>query len=347
MSLKDRKKWEVFCKRGDKKFNTLSDPRISSVHFKKTDIETSISGRKNVRSGCHPTIFDPATSKKTNSPRARRLDNRKRRSREDDQSHAKKFCAKNLNLKDTTENCVKWSANVTAVQHDHSYFCNREQTTPVENMLGELPEGKSSVATQTDLRVEEIDYLLSAVEECRRKNKILSEKLENKKDLKRELNTEDMLRDDESVKFYTGLPNPACFNFTFGLIQPYTKNIKYWDKKKDSKSYYQTDVSKNKPGRRRQLTEKEEYLLVLCRLRLGVLNRHLGDMFGVSEASICKIVTTWVCLLAKIFNGTLIRWPAREGVKGQFLKSFKKYPDTRVIIDATEFFVEKPTSPCA
>lgn len=168
LSLKDRKKWEVFCKRGDKKFYTLSDPRISSVHFKKTDIETSISGRKNVRSGCHPTIFDPVTSKKTNSPLARRLDNRKRRSREDDQSHAKKFCAKNLNLKDTTENCVKWSTNVTAVQHDHSYFCNREQTTPVEKMLGELPEGKSSVATQTDLRVEEIDYLVSEVEECRR-----------------------------------------------------------------------------------------------------------------------------------------------------------------------------------
>lgn len=46
LSLKDRKKWEVFCKRGDKKFNTLSDPRICSVHLKKTDIETSISGRK-------------------------------------------------------------------------------------------------------------------------------------------------------------------------------------------------------------------------------------------------------------------------------------------------------------
>ena len=81
-----------------------------------------------------------------------KVPNRKRRSREADQSHAKKFCAKNLNLKDTTGNCVKWSANVTAVQHDHMYFCNREQTTPVENMVGELLEGKSSAATQTDLQ---------------------------------------------------------------------------------------------------------------------------------------------------------------------------------------------------
>ena len=31
---------------------------------------------------------------------------------------------------------------------------------------------------------------------------ILSEKLENKKDLKRALNTEDMIREDESITFY-------------------------------------------------------------------------------------------------------------------------------------------------
>ena len=98
-------------------------------------------------------------------------------------------------------------------------------------------------------------------------------------------------------------------------------------------------MSKNKPGRRRQPTEKEEYLLVLCRLRLGVPNRHLEDMCCVSEASICKIVTSWACLLAKIFSGTLIRWLAREEVKRQFPKSFKKYLDRRASIDATKFFV--------
>ena len=153
-----------------------------------------------------------------------------------------------------------------------------------------------------------------------------------------------MIRDDESVKFYTGLPNLVCFNLTFNRAnRTLHKNIiKYWDKKKNGKSYYQNDVSKNKPGRLRHVSEKEEHLLVLCRLRLGVLNRQLGDMFGVSEASVCKIVTTWVCLLAKLFDGTLLRWPTHEEVKRQFPKSFKKYPDTRVIIDATEFFIEKP-----
>ena len=52
-------------------------------------------------------------------------------------------------------------------------------------------------------------------------------------------------------------------------------------------------------------------------------------------------------MLLKIFIGTLVRRPNGEEVKQQFPKSFKKYPEPRVIIDATEFFIEKPTSPCA
>ena len=69
----------------------------------------------------------------------------------------------------------------------------------------------------------ERDYLVSDLKKYRRKNKTLSEKRENKKDLERD--TEDMIRDDL-----------ACFNLALGLIQPYTKIIKYWDKKKNGKS---------------------------------------------------------------------------------------------------------------
>ena len=57
-----------------------------------------------------------------------------------------------------------------------------------------LPKGKCSTACQTDLTADEIDHLVSELEKYRRKNKILCEKLENKKDLKRELNTEHMIR---------------------------------------------------------------------------------------------------------------------------------------------------------
>ena len=55
-----------------KKFKTLDDPRICSLHFtsKESDIEISLFGPKlSVRSDCCPTIFDP--TKSTNPGRIR------------------------------------------------------------------------------------------------------------------------------------------------------------------------------------------------------------------------------------------------------------------------------------
>lgn len=132
--------------------------------------------------------------------------------------------------------------------------------------------------------------IFDPMKSAERKQRYLKKNCKTKND-SRELIIEDMLRDDESVKFYMGLPNLACFNFTLNLIQPYTEKIKYWDKKKEAKSHYQGDVSKRKPCRQRQLTVKEEYLIVLCRLHLGLLNQHLEDIFGVSESTICKTIT--------------------------------------------------------
>ena len=94
------------------------------------------------------------------------------------------------------------SADATSVTNDHSYFCSQEQATPKSNTNGSdttLSKGKCSTTCQTDLTAEEIDYLESELKKCRRKKKILSENRVNKKDLKRELNTEDMIRDDESI----------------------------------------------------------------------------------------------------------------------------------------------------
>ena len=79
---------------------------------------------------------------------------------------------------------MDFSADATSVNHDRSYFFSQEQATPKSNANASkimLPKGKCSTACQTDLTADEIDYLVSELEEYRRKNKILSEKLENKK----------------------------------------------------------------------------------------------------------------------------------------------------------------------
>ena len=114
--------------------------------------------------------------------------------------------------------------------------------------------------------------------------------------------------------------------------------MKYRDIKKESESYYQRSPSKKKSGRKRQLSVTEEVVLVLCRVRLGLLNFHLGHMFGVSESSVSKIVTTWICMLSKNLVDTLLRWPTREEVLKSMLKSFKRYPDTRTVIACNRIF---------
>ena len=121
--------------------------------------------------------------------------------------------------------------------------------------------------------------------------------------------------------------------------------MKYWDKQKSHTSHYQKDETK-KPGRKRILTTKEEFLIVLCRLHLGVLNRHLSDMFGVSEPAISKIVATWVCMLDRVFENTC-SLAIKRGAGKKSSQMFQKYPQTRVIMDTTELFIEKPTSPSA
>lgn len=51
---------------------------------------------------------------------------------------------------------------------------------------------------------------------------------------------------------------------------------------------------------------KEEFLIVLCRFFLGVLNRYLLDMFGVLEFVISKIIIIRVCMLDKVFENIFV-----------------------------------------
>ncbi|CAH3164090.1 unnamed protein product [Porites lobata] len=89
----------------------------------------------------------------------------------------------------------------------------------------------------------------------------------------------------------------------------------------------------------------EEFILNLVRLRLGLLSRHLTDIFGVSEGSVSKVFTTWICFLSTVFRDIFLKWPCKEEIKKKLPSSFNKFPSIRIIIDCTEIFLQKPTSP--
>lgn len=102
--------------------------------------------------------------------------------------------------------------------------------------------------------------------------------------------------------------------------------------------------TKPKPGPSRKLSVKEEFLLTLIRLRRGFDVEVLSDLFGVHSSNISRIFTTWINFLFLELS-FLISWPSKEQVTASLPKQFKHFPKTRVIIDCTEFFIQKPSIP--
>ena len=89
----------------------------------------------------------------------------------------------------------------------------------------------------------------------------------------------------------------------------------------------------------------EEFFLVLVRLRLGTFEKDLADHFNISVSTVSRICLTWINFLyLKVKEIPL--WPKWEVVQSFMPSVFKSlYPSTRVIIDATEIFVETSSLP--
>ena len=121
-------------------------------------MKVSISGRKFV-TGC-PTIFDPTSTKKTTSARAKQHQVNRQTERAKHEPAAKKHCAKKLNFKNSTDNCERDLVDLNKIHHDHLYFCRQEQAIPEDSTVSGdvgLSLGTCSTACQTDLKADELN----------------------------------------------------------------------------------------------------------------------------------------------------------------------------------------------
>ena len=80
-------------------------------------------------------------------------------------------------------------------------------------------------------------------------------------------------------------------------------------------------------------------------LKLGLLEEDLAFRFQISQPKVSRIFTTWVNFLYHQLKQIPL-WPPKDVVSSNMPSVFKqKYPTTRVIIDATEFFIERSCLP--
>ena len=97
-------------------------------------------------------------------------------------------------------------------------------------------------------------------------------------------------------------------------------------------------------GPEKKFSLEQEYLLVLMRLRLGLLIKDLAFRYQVSSTHVSQIWITWVKLMLKELR-YLIIWPSKGEVFATLPEAFKKlYPKVFVIIYCTEVYLETPSS---
>ena len=200
----------------------------------------------------------------------------------------------------------------------------------------------SKLQSQNQDLKQQLEKALAAIADLRGKVANLEDK--NFKLSKREFCFEN-LSEDSSVVFYTGFPNSQAFEATFKYLNPGEtgENIRFWrsaDHSVDTTHYTGGQQSKL----RKRMNPKQEFFLVICRLRQALPEKHLSFLFGVSQSTVSRIFISWINFMFLRF-GSINIWPSRAEVDRLMPEDFKaKYPNTRVIIDCTEIRCQMPSS---
>ena len=158
---------------------------------------------------------------------------------------------------------------------------------------------------------------------------------------KTNLSVESMKNDSTKFHFYTGLEDYTMFKILFDSFGSISNNLIYYDSNTNAAKL---DENRTKRGPKRSLHPEQELFLVLVRLRCGLLEKDLAYRAGISVSHFSRIFITWIDFLHTRFRAFPI-WPSKETVLETMPPCFlETYPSTRVIIDATEIFMEMPSS---
>ncbi|XP_053399183.1 uncharacterized protein LOC123558297 [Mercenaria mercenaria] len=135
--------------------------------------------------------------------------------------------------------------------------------------------------------------------------------------------------------FYTGLQDFQTYDALFSSLI---------DQGADKLSTEITgSMNENKLGRKSKLRPIDEFLLVMMRLKLGLLVKDLEYRFKISSSGVSKIFNEWILFMFECMQ-SLVFMPKLEVLQINVPKCFEKFSDTRVVLDCTEIFIQSPSS---
>ena len=150
-----------------------------------------------------------------------------------------------------------------------------------------------------------------ANKEIDEKNKKLNELLKELSKLKFRCENEpsfDIEKDKhcvEDIAFYTGLPNCDSLLLCYEMLKDKAENLSYG-------GHQPVNFEGRKSGPKRKLTTWQSFILVLLRLRLGLLERDLAERFKVSVSTVSDIIKTGIVFMKMELQELCIRWPRKE-----------------------------------
>ncbi|KAJ8364592.1 hypothetical protein SKAU_G00134230 [Synaphobranchus kaupii] len=146
---------------------------------------------------------------------------------------------------------------------------------------------------------------------------------------------------DEDFRYYTRFPSERIFSLFWQAIEPSASSLVYWSK---AQRMGVDAVSEATPSPQRKLPIIDEYFMYSLRTAVGLKEKVLADMFGVSVSTVSRVIITWANYLYLIL-GSMPIWMTRDQVRRWMPPKFKVYcPHVRVIVDCTELRCETPTA---
>lgn len=134
---------------------------------------------------------------------------------------------------------------------------------------------------------------------------------------------------DSEIHHYTGLETYEKFQMVLQTLGPAENHLSY---------FY---------GFKPTLSVEDQFFLTLIKLRTHPCNKELCIYFDLNEKQISNIFITFINFMYLQWS-EINWWPNRELVK-YFAPSdfYSKFPNTRCIVDGTEFPIMRPNKPVA
>ena len=156
-----------------------------------------------------------------------------------------------------------------------------------------------------------------------------------------------MKDNNKLFRFYTGFENYEMFSMVLDFLgREAASHLDYINSTISSPDPRNHNV--NKLGPSRALSVENEFFMVLCRLKVGLLEDDLAVRFWICQrvqSVASQVINTWIRFMFFRFK-ELDVFPSKEIVKLHMPECFiKKYSSTTIIIDATEIYIEKPNNP--